>query len=85
MQLRQIRCNIYTRHLYILLVQEQVLTIEGLCVPPIPTEIGGVPSPLDHQALRLVIALTMNDQRLEIKIIIGQTLGHSVHRYTYSG
>jgi hypothetical protein len=57
MQLRQIRCNIYTRHLYILLVQEQVFTIEGLYVPPIPTKFGGVPSPLDHQALCLVIAL----------------------------
>jgi|GEM_PF-2007309 hypothetical protein len=42
----------------LLLVYQQVSTIEGLRVPPMPTENGGVPSPLDHQALCLVIALT---------------------------
>ena len=41
----------------LLLLVNQVSTIEGLHVPPMPTKIGGVPSPLDHQALCLVIAL----------------------------
>jgi len=38
----------------------QVSAIEGLHVPPMQIKFGGVPSPLDHQALCLVIALTGN-------------------------
>jgi hypothetical protein len=35
-----------------------------------PAKIGGVPSPLDHQALRLVIALWEHPQ-MKIKIFTG--------------
>jgi len=35
----------------------QVSAIEGLHGPPMQAKFGGVPSPLDHQALCLVIAL----------------------------
>ncbi len=35
----------------------QVSAIEGLHAPPMQAKFGGVPSPLDHQALCLVIAL----------------------------
>jgi len=54
----------------LLLVLQQVSTIEGLRVPPMPTEIGGVPSPLDHQALCLVIALR-TDQKIQEEFAFG--------------
>jgi hypothetical protein len=34
----------------LLLMVSQVLAIDGQHAPPMPTGIGGVPSPLDHQA-----------------------------------
>ena len=42
----------------VILLVYQVSAIEGQRVPPMPAKFGGVPSPLDHQALCLVIALT---------------------------
>jgi len=57
---RQIGCNIPTRYLFSFLMVNQVSAIEGLHVPPMQIKFGGVPSPLDHQALCLVIALTGN-------------------------
>ena len=37
--------------------KKQVSTTAGQHAPPMPSKVGGVPSPLDHQAFSLVIAL----------------------------
>jgi hypothetical protein len=41
----------------LLLLVNKVSAIEGQLVPPMLAKFDGVPSPLDHQAICLVIAL----------------------------